>query len=144
MRQANFPQACPWPKSKAPSQNGTHGLTHAYAGFPTWVQNTPSHIGASFIYCIQKVMEFTSLRCSKKNLELILTQCVPWKIPMCSHGFSLPFASLSSTMWKCSPLNKTRQVPRPSVVELWRHEGSLPFQQAKHPQPSDLRPHQNS
>jgi hypothetical protein len=57
---ANFPQACAWPKSKAPSQNDTHGLTHAYSESQTWVRNTPSHIAASYHLSHHEVTEFAS------------------------------------------------------------------------------------
>ncbi len=63
---------------------------------------------------------------------------------MCSRGFPLPFASLSSTMLKHTPLNRIKQILQPNVAQLWRHEGSFPFMQAKHLQPSDLEPQQNS
>jgi hypothetical protein len=98
MRWANFLQACIWPKSGAPSQNGTLSLIHAYVGSQAWVWNTPSHIGANCHSSHSQGHEVCTLKCSQISLEWILTQCVPWRIPICNHGFSLLFASLSSTM----------------------------------------------
>ncbi len=144
MRRANSLQACVWPKSKAPSQNGTLSLTHAYVKFQTWVWNTSSHIGASCHLLHSQGHEVCILKCSWSSLEWIPTQCILKKIPMCSHGYSLPLTSFSPTMWKHSSLNKTRQVPRTNVAQLWQHESNPPFPQAKHPQPLDLRPRQNS
>jgi hypothetical protein len=65
---------------------------------------------------------------------------IPWRIPMCSHGSSFPFAPLSSTMWKHNPLNRIGQIPWSNVAQLWWHEGSPPFPQAKHLQPFNLGP----
>jgi hypothetical protein len=91
---------------EAPSQNGTHGLTHAYVEFQAWTQNKPSHIGAS-CHCLRSQgHRICILECSQNSLEWILTQFVPWRIPMCSHGFSLPLTSSSSTMWRHSPSNR--------------------------------------
>ncbi len=44
-------------------------------------------------------------------------------------------------MWRHSPSNRIGQVPRLSVSQLWRHECSPPFPQAKHQQPSNLGSH---
>jgi hypothetical protein len=129
---------------KAPSLNGTHNLTHAYARSQAWVWNTPLHIGASYHLLHSQGHEICILRCSQNSLEWIPTRCVPWKIPMCSHGSSLPLASLSFTMWKHNLLSRIGQVPRPNVAQPWWHEYSLPFPQTKHLQPSNLRSRQNS
>jgi len=112
MRRANFPRACAWPKLEAPSQNGTPGLIHAYAGFQAWVWNMPSHIGTSCHLLHSQGHGVCILKCSQNFLELISTQWVLWRIPMCSHGSSLPLTSLSSTMWKHNLLSRIGQVPR--------------------------------
>ncbi len=131
MKRANYFQDCTWPELGTPSQNSKHSLTHAYAEFQACIWNTPSHIGASCLLHSQG-HRVCILKCSQNSLEWIPIQCVPWKIPMCSHGFSLPLASLSSTRWKHSHLNKTGQVAWPNVAQLWQHENSPPFPQAKH------------
>jgi hypothetical protein len=45
---------------------------------------------------------------------------------------------------KHSLLDRTEQVPWQIVAQFWQHEGNFPSLQAKHPQPFDLGPHQNS
>jgi hypothetical protein len=67
---------------EAPSQNGTHDLTHACARSQTWVRNTPSHIGASCHLLHSQGHKVCILRCNQNSLEWIPTRCVPWKIPM--------------------------------------------------------------
>ncbi len=87
----------------------------------------PSHIGASCHLLYSQGHRVYILRCNHNSLEWIPIQCVPRRIPMRSHGSSLPLPSLSSTMWKHSLSNRIRQVPWPSVAQLWQHEGSPPF-----------------
>jgi hypothetical protein len=54
---------------------------------------------------------------------------------MCSHGFSLPLVSLSSTMWRHSLSSKIGQAPRRNAFQPWWHANNPPSLQAKHSQP---------
>jgi len=95
---------------KSPITKWHTGLIHAYVKSQARIQCTPSHIGASYHLLYSQCHKVYTLRWSWNSLEWISTQCVLYKIPMCSHRSSLLFASLSSTMWKHSLLSRIKQV----------------------------------
>ncbi len=63
---------------------------------------------------------------------------------MCSHGFSLPLVSLSSTMWRHSLSSKIGQAPRRNAFQPWWHANNPPSLQAKHSQPFGHEHHRSS
>jgi len=105
---------------KSPITKWHTSLIHAYVESQAKIQCAPSHIGARY----SQGHKVCTLRCSWNSLEWIPTQCVPWKIPICSHGYSFLLASPSSTMWKHSPLSRIEQVKQ-TAIQLWQHEEIL-------------------